>query len=509
MSGKQNRNKIVYASLALALAGSVVAGCSSKGAGESGAPSAGSESGSQQPVKITIMANLQTPEVPSDKVLKILEQKTNAQIEIQWVPDGSYDERFQAAFATGTLPQVSYLKNQASFVQMRDPIKNGQFWEIGPYLKDYPNLKNLNPDILKNTAVGGKIYSLYQERQPARSGLIYRKDWADKVGVSEPKTVDDIYNMLKKFKEADLAGGGKTIPLAERNDLVFGAFKTIATLFGTPNGWGVQDGKLVPDFMTKGYMDTMKFFRKLREEGLINQDFPVTSKTDQQNLMYTGKSGLYIGTMGDAKTMQEKTAANVPGAQYDVTNDIKGVDGKTVTWGQSGYGTVVLFPKASVKTEKELKAILAVMDKFYSPEVANLLKYGVEGEHYTLKDGKVLPSTDSKLIEKEARPYLNIALAETTNVTPSYYTVPVAEKANTLSNNAVKFMITDPTAPLDSKTYNEKGARLQDTIKDATYQFMVGKLDEAGFQKAIQKWLSDGGQKIIDEYNAEYKNAAK
>jgi putative aldouronate transport system substrate-binding protein len=485
----------------IALAAGAIAGCgsSSKESEESTAPA------STGPVKVSIMANLQVPEVPSDKVEKILEQKTNSDLDIQWVPDGTYDEKFQASFATGTLPQVVYLKNSASFVLLRDAIKDGQFWEVGPYLKDYPNLSKLNPTVMKNTSVAGKNYTLYQERQPARAGLIYRKDWADKLGIAEPKTVDDIYNMLKKFKEADPAGGGKTIPLADRSDLVYGAFKTVSMWFGTPNNWGEQNGKLVPEFMTQGYKDTMNFFKKLREEGLINQDFPVTSKTDQQNLMYAGRSGMYIGTMGDVKNMQDKTVKNIPDAKYVVTNKINGKDGKLVTWGLNGFGTVVVFPKTSIKTEKELKSVLSVMDKFYSPEVANLLKYGLENEHYTLKDGKVLPSTDAKLIEKEARPYLNLALYETTNITPSLYTNAEQEKANNLSNEAEKFMVIDPTAALDSKTYNEKGSRLQETIKDATYQYIMGKIDTAGFDAATKKWLSEGGQNIVDEYNAQYK----
>lgn len=40
------------------------------------------------------------------------------------------------------------------------------------------------------------------------------------------------------------------------------------------------------------------------------------------------------------------------------------------------------FPKSAIKTEKELKSILAVMDKFYSPEIADLLKYGRRPENY-------------------------------------------------------------------------------------------------------------------------------
>jgi putative aldouronate transport system substrate-binding protein len=506
----------VCAICALSVAASVVAGCGNSNTNTTGTTGEAAPTATAAPVapvtpaKISILANLQTPEVPSDKLEKLLEKATNTDFEFQWVPDGSYDEKFQAMLATGSLPQLAYLKNSASVTLFRDAIKSGQFWEIGPYLKEFPNLSKLDQNILNNTSIEGKIYSLYQERQPARMGLIYRKDWADKLGLSAPKTIDEIYNMAKKFKEADLAGGGKTIPISDRNDLFYGAFKTFSMFYGTPNGWGVENGKLTPEFMTKGYMDTLKLFKKMREEGLINQDFPVTSKTDSQNLVYTGRSGMYVGTLGEVKSFFDKTTKNVPEAQFAVTNEIQGPDGKLVTWGLGGYSTIVLFPKTAIKTEAELKGILGVMDKFYSPEVANLLKYGSqELGHYTLKDGKVVPSTDAKLKEKDVRPYLNIALYDTTNITPSYYEMPEHERANDLINAAVKFMVMDPTISLDSKTFNEKGARLQEQIKDATYQFILGKLDEAGFQAAIEKWKKDGGQQIIDEYNEQYAKIKK
>jgi putative aldouronate transport system substrate-binding protein len=496
----------------------VMAGCgsdktSSSSSTDGKGTTAAAASATPQPIeklkKLSIMTSLKTTEVPSDKIEKLLEEKTGTEVDIQWVPDGSYDEKFQAAFATGGLPQAAFIKNQASFMLLRDSIKNGQFWEVGPYLKDYPNLSKLSKDTLKNTSVDGKIYSLYQERPLTRQGIIYRKDWADKLGLAAPQTTDDIYNMLKKFKEADLAGGGKTLGLADRNDLVYGAFKTLSAYFGTPNNWGVVDGKIVPEFMTQGYMDTMKFMKKLRDEGLINQDFPVTSKTDQQNFMYTGKAGMYIGSMPDVETMQDKTSKNVKDAIYDVTNVVKGKDGKQVTWALPGYGTLVMFPKTAVKNEKELKQILAFFDQLWSPDLANLLKYGIENEHYTMKDGKVVPGTDLKLFEKDVKAYQSIGLADSTNIKPSTYTFPSVEKAFKLSEQAIPAGVQDPTLPLDSKTYNEKGSRLAEAMKDATYQFMMGKIDEKGFNDAVKKWQDDGGTKIMEEFTTAYKALAK
>ncbi len=194
-----------------------------------------------------------------------------------------------------------------------------------------------------------------------------------------------------------------------------------------------------------------------------------------------------------------------------MANDLKGPDGKPVAWGSSGYGTILLFPKSAVKSEAELKAILGVFDKFYDKELADTLKYGLKDQnHHTVDaDNKIVPGTDTKLIDKDVRPYLSIALAETTNVTPQKFPSEVQDKANRLSNEAARFMITDPTASLDSPTYAELGARLQDLIKDGTYQFILGKIDENGFKAVTDKWLKDGGQKIVDEYNQEYARLSK
>ncbi|SFK95069.1 carbohydrate ABC transporter substrate-binding protein, CUT1 family (TC 3.A.1.1.-) [Paenibacillus sp. 1_12] len=505
-------NKRFSMVMAAALSLTVAAGCasntSSPAATDSKNAAATTPAG---PTKITIMASLKIPEVPSDIIQKLVEEKTNTKLEIQWVPDGSYDEKMNASMATGTLPQVLYLKNPASLILLKDAIRNNQFWEVGPLLKDYPNLKKLLPTILNNTSVDGKIYALYQETPLSRQGIIYRKDWADNLGLSAPKTTDDLYKMLKAFTENDPDKNGKkdTIGLADRNDLIYGAFKTVSSYFGTPNNWGEKDGKLVPEFMYPAYMDTLKYFLKLHKEGLINQDFPVTSKTDQQNLFQTGKAGVYIGSMADVISLNQKMANK--DSKLDVANRLAGPDGKTGIWSIPGYGSAVFFPKSSVKTEAELKGILTFYDKMMSPELTNLIYYGVEGKHYTLKDGKAQVSEDSKLTDRDVKPYQATMIGgqSTNGMLTGYFTYDAKAKAEDLIVDNNKILINDPTAPLDSKTYTEKGVRLQDIIKDATYNFIIGKIDEAGFQKEVDRWKKEGGDKIMEEYTAAYQKSKK
>lgn len=464
----------------------------------------------EEPTEITIMLPLNTSETPPDTIKKEVEKLTNTKLTYQFFPADTYEEKLNTSFATGSLPQVTYLKNSTTFVQMKEAIKDGQFWEIGPLLSEFPNLNKLKPEILNNTKVDGKLYSLYIGRPLARQGMIYRKDWADKLGLSAPANVDELFEMAKAFTEQDPDGNGQkdTIGIVDRNELVYGAFKTVSSWFGTPNYWGTKDGKLEPEFTFEGYYDTMDFFKKVRENGYMNQDFAATSKTDAVKMFTSGKAGMYIGgSMQDIDSLHKDLIKNVPEAVLDTHSMVAGPDGNFAQWMIPGYNNIVLFPKSAVKDEAELRKILAFFDKMMTPEVANVMYWGIEGVHYTVVDGKAKPSSEKELIEREVKGYKDsvIGEAETNGMYESYNELPGRIHAEELLLENVKVGVADPTAALDSVTYMEKGVELQQIITDATYQYMYGQIDKAGFEKAVSDWKSRGGDKIIEEFNAAAK----
>ncbi|WP_410769556.1 extracellular solute-binding protein [Fontibacillus sp. BL9] len=464
----------------------------------------------EAPMEITIMLPLNTTEAPPDTIKNEVEKLTNTKLTYQFFPADSYEEKLNTSFATGSLPQVTYLKNQSTFVQMKEAIKDGQFWEIGPLLSEFPNLSKLKPEILDNTKVDGKLYTLYIGRPLARQGIIYRKDWADKLGLSAPANVDELFAMAKAFTEQDPDGNGikDTTGIADRNELVYGAFKTISSWFGTPNTWGTKDGQLQPEFTFQQYYDTMDFFKKLRDAGYMNQDFAATSKTDAVNMFTSGKAGMYIGgSMQDIDNLNKDLIKNVPDAVLDTHSMVAGPDGKFAQWMIPGYNNVVLFPKSAVKDEAELKKILGFFDKMMTPEVANLMYWGIEGTHYTVVEGKAKAGDDKELNEREVKGYKDsvIGESETNGMYEPYNTLPGRIHAEELILENVKVGVPDPTAALDSATYTEKGVELQQIITDATYKYMYGQIDKAGFDKAVEDWKSRGGAKIIEEYNAAAK----
>src|SRR5690625_3769266 len=161
-----------------------------------------------EPFELSIMLNLHTPEVPSEMLQGLLEEATNTKLDIQWIPDSNYDERVKDRKSTNSLPQA-FLVKTAQFVQFKDAIRDGQFWEIGPYLDDYENLSKLREHVLENQKVDDKLYSLYMGRPLSRNGIIYRKDWADNLDISTPTTTDEFYDMLRAFTEDDPNGSGE------------------------------------------------------------------------------------------------------------------------------------------------------------------------------------------------------------------------------------------------------------------------------------------------------------
>ncbi|WP_100406455.1 extracellular solute-binding protein [Bacillus solitudinis] len=460
--------------------------------------------------EISMMLNLHTPEVPNERIRLLLEEKTGTKLDIQWVPDNNYNDRLNTAFATGTLPDV-VLMGFPTFLQYKDMIRDEQFWEIGPYLNEYENLRKLDSKTLTTTLVDEKLYTLYQGRPVSRQGIIYRKDWADNLKLTAPRSTEEFLEMARAFTEDDPNQSGKadTIGLVDRSDLMYGAFKTISSWFGTPNEWGMKDGKLLPEFMFEEYMQTLDFVKKIHENGYMNNDFPVTSKTDQRSMFKNGVAGMYVGSMEDVESLYLEAKEHNPSIEFDVHNYVEGPNGRYQIWGIPGFASVVLFPKSSVKTEEELKIILSFYDYLMKPEIANILIWGIEGEHYTVQNGKAKISEDRRSFEREVRPYLSMEIGEpeTNGRLERFNEYEPAIKAQELNIDNEKYVISNPALTLDSETQLLDGERLSEMIEDATYKYILGQIDRQGFERTIETWKAEGGLKIIDELNAPRKTS--
>ncbi|GMK38738.1 putative ABC transporter peptide-binding protein YtcQ [Paenibacillus sp. CCS19] len=473
--------------------------------GQGNAPTA---SAAEDRPTISIMAPLHFPSPPSNDIIDRIEQQTNTNVEITWVPDGVYSDKMVAALTTNSLKKATFVKF-TDYIYMADTMRSGVFWDIGPYLDEFENLRHLDHNIMKQASVDGHIYGLYTERPSSRQGIIIRQDWLEHLHLKPPTTIDELYEVIRQFTYNDPDGDGvkNTIGLADRNDLVYGAFKTLGSYFGAPNNWQLQDGKFAADFETQAYVDTMDFMRKLYEEKLINSDFAVTSKDIQRNLLITGKAGVYIGSISDAQRLSTETVAVNPKATFTLVNRIEGPQGYRI-WSMPNYNGLYLFSKKAIKTEDELREMLAYFDRSMEKDVANMMLYGLEGRHYEERSGMAyLPESTSELRISEVNALYTLMIADLSNpnVMKAAQKEPLTELADRLVADNEKFLVKDPSVSLHSKTYDEHGQELNNIITEATYNYMLGQIDLEGFKNEVDKWKRSGGTKVIDELQEQYE----
>ena len=82
---------------------------------------------------ISIMAPLHFPHPPIPELIQEIENRTQTKLELNWVPDGIYTDKMNTALTTNSLKKATYVK-YTDYMLMKNSIRSGAFWDIGPYL---------------------------------------------------------------------------------------------------------------------------------------------------------------------------------------------------------------------------------------------------------------------------------------------------------------------------------------------------------------------------------------
>lgn len=147
------------------------------------------------------------------------------------------------------------------------------------------------PDAIDVGYYDGKMvgFPLIQNVHNVNSKVLWvRTDWLDKVGMSIPTTMDEMYEVAKAFTEAKL-GGENTYGLA-----IDGIEEGVMSGFGAVVGtWTEKDGSYVYANTTEECKKGLEFMQKLYEEGLLRSDFSVSKSVTED--IANGLVGLAYG----------------------------------------------------------------------------------------------------------------------------------------------------------------------------------------------------------------------
>lgn len=452
-------------------------------------------------------------------VIDKMTEYTNTDVEFQWIANDSYSEKIGLTLANPSdMPMVMSIGSFTAGII--DAAEAGAFWDLNDFIWDeekYPNLSKANKNVCQSLTFNGQLIGLYKGREIGRNGMAYRTDWAEKLGLGEPQTIDDVYNMLYQFTYGDPDGNGvkDTYGLAMCKHT--GPFDIIQTWFGCGNGWVENNGRMIPVHQTQEYMDALDWLKKVYEDGLMAPDWAVRDTSTWADQVKKGESGMFVDVIDSSRRIWDyfennKVPSVVDPSKLASMTLVGPVNGKTMA--TTGYNGFLVITKAA-KTKAQVEACLHFIDKMDDNDMLVMTSYGLEGVHYHLdEDGFVVQDTIGDLSAVKAYGPLNqsqVFMKRGQDTNPTVRKNDRLLKQTEIIKKDEQYAVFNPALAylVNSPTYSSQGAILDQLLSDARTQYICGRIDKKGLEAEFAKWNRQGGDQLIAEVNEQYQKNKK
>lgn len=490
-------NKSVRISAAVLSAVAVLApGCSASqgGAGESGKQ--------EGPVPIHILSNfsIAQPPAPDNPVTKEFEKRTNTKLNITWVSDNGFNDKLNVVLASGDLPELIKLPD-TTIPQFQTMVKQGAFWDLTPFLKDYKHLLDSPKIMWDNTKMNGKSYVIPIVR-PLEGGWTFaiRRDWIEKLGLSMPTTMDELYTVMKAFKEKAPDGKADTYGFSGRG------FDYIENIFtGAGSKWKVKDGKLIDVTLEPEMRAALLYKKKMFDEGLVPPDFAVMKDNQYWDLSTSGRAGTTVETIEALWRWTYDQWKRDPKVNWEPIVSLAASQGPFQSQ-NTGFIGVAAIPKTV--PEAKVRKILALLDYGASEEGSTLSQYGIEGMHYKKEDGFFITNEQSVKDSVGTGSFGKLFMKHDPYMYAFAPGMPkeIFEKNKKIIDAKAKISTPRPDVGLVSDTNIKAGADYTKKIADMKVQVVMGKVGIEAWDKYVADLKRDATyQKMIQEMNAAYQ----
>jgi putative aldouronate transport system substrate-binding protein len=336
-----------------------------------------------------------------DELGQAIEDKLNVKIKEFNLSWDTGDEQTKLFASSGDMPDCVSTYTVSDPTRFYGWINQGVTRDIPEELiNKYPYVKQVfqnSPVAEAVKQITGKYYFIPRPESAknihiaAQSGLYYRKDWAQNVGITkEPETMDELYTMLKAFKEKDPDKNGKNDTIGMTMDKMH--TELFASFGVNPGFWIEEDGKWIPGYMSIKNIDALKFYQKLYREGILDPEFTKNGYKEAIGKLAKNTAGVMLRNadntwlhrtinlyFGDAN--KDKNPLDVLGVMAPVKKDAS----SAASWPQfiSTCGTEI----SSKVSDEKLDKILELDNFLLSPEGKDLMRWGFEGKTYNKEDG--------------------------------------------------------------------------------------------------------------------------
>lgn len=346
----------------------------------------------EEPITLKMFTRIAPLNGPFEEmpVFQDFEKLSNIRVEFIETPTDGFAEKKNLLFASNELPDALYRSNITPLEQIRYGT-DGQLIPLEHLIESHaPNLKKLMetyPEIRSAiTTPEGHIYAIpgIVTVGSARTDKKWiNQEWLNTLNLKVPETTDELYEVLKAFRDQDPNGNGKKdeIPMTARRGLAI--VPTMAGSFGLDFQLGyninLEDDKVNIWMGSERNKELLMYLNKLYSEQLLDPELFVHTEAQYLAKQGSGNTGLFFDQTNNPML---ETKVN---DQYIGIAPLEGPHGDRLQLAAPVPRDLGAFAITSVNKHPE--ATMRWIDYFFSDEGSTMLRFGREGEHYEMRDG--------------------------------------------------------------------------------------------------------------------------
>lgn len=462
--------------------------------------------------------------------------------------DSQYDTNVSMVISMGSLPDIMVVSSQDEVEQL---VGAGLIEDL---TESYNNcisdrirkMYESYGDSLKDMVTyDGKIMALPETNITDGPNLVWlRKDWMDKLGLSEPHTIDDVVNIVKHFisedpgnNGEDAAGKPNTVGLAVDTDVTGECgysseflLDIIFACFGAyPKQWIMNDdGEIVYGSVTDEAKEALSYINSLYNQGVIDNDFLLRTSTNICELIENGLCGSFFGPWWAPNNPLANAVSKNPDADWQPYLIATDSDGTTSYHSQNPCYKYVVVRKGYEHPEIAAKMISVMFDKVRfdctdSEEFKNYYQLNVEPTARPLSinvdynnalsicyrniDATISGRKNPDSLELLERSFYDACseYIKNANKTSTQWAAYMSriKACSLIAQDNIK--VVDSLYFKTTDTMKSHWWRLKAKEKEAYLKIISGEEDISYFDTFVKEWNEQGGQIITSEVSESMK----
>ena len=462
--------------------------------------------------------------------------------------DSQYDTNVSMVISMGSLPDIMVVSSQDEVEQL---VEAGLIEDL---TESYNNcisdrirkMYESYGDSLKDMVTyDGKIMALPETNITDGPNLVWlRKDWMDKLGLSEPHTIDDVVNIVKHFisedpgnNGVDASGKPNTVGLAVDTDVTGECgysseflLDIIFACFGAyPKQWIMNDdGEIVYGSVTNEAKEALSYISSLYNQGVIDNDFLLRTSTNICELIENGLCGSFFGPWWAPNNPLANAVSRNPDANWQPYLIATDSDGTTSYHSQNPCYKYVVVRKGYEHPEIAAKMISVMFDKVRfdctdSEEFKNYYQLNVEPTARPLSinvdynnalsicyrniDATISGRKNPDSLELLERSFYDACseYIKNANKTSTQWAAYMSriKACSLIAQDNIK--VVDSLYFKTTDTMKSHWWRLKAKEKEAYLKIISGEEDISYFDTFVKEWNEQGGQTITSEVSQSMK----